>query len=156
VRALPRCHIVQYDDHLPPSFPTQTPNLPCTVTSHLSEEALTDAFSHIWANDDHDDTTPAKTAGEQYSDAVKEYNHLVRLMLIVWDCLFGGALALWIVLRVLHRWSVQELQALHEAQVRAEAADEWRVTRRSQWSAQRQLLTSQMLAFTDVAKPMER
>lgn len=119
------------------------------------QEAFTNAYDHTNLDDELDDTTPAKTAAARYDAADEEYNKLVRRMLIAWAVLFAVALALWVVLRTMN-WKL--MRALRIAQVNlntAQAADEWKATRSSQWQAERLFLEAQKQAFADVARPME-
>jgi hypothetical protein len=60
------------------------------------------AYNHANANDDLDDDTPSVAASSTFKSQRDAYDNLVRYMLVVWDGFVSVAVAMWIVLRVLH------------------------------------------------------
>jgi hypothetical protein len=83
------------------------------------------------------------------------YDNLVRHMLVVWDALVGLAVLMWLVLRWMYGRALRALTAEDLATAREEEVDTWAETRRSAWSAQREMLKARREAFNEVAKPLE-
>jgi hypothetical protein len=117
--------------------------------------AYTNAFNHASANDDLDDDASSVAASSTFKSQRDAYDNLVRDMLVAWDCVVGVAVAMWIVLRVLHWHALRLLRSEAIAASLAEEADVWVDTRRSAWEARRRYLELRREAFTEVAKPLE-
>jgi hypothetical protein len=58
-------------------------------------------------------------------------------MMLAWNALLGVALLMWIVLRVLYRRALAKWRSNARANIVAEANDAWGLTRRGEWSTQR-------------------
>ena len=119
-------------------------------------EAYTNTFNHVSANDDLDDDVPSITASLAFQNARDSYDNLVRDMLVTWDIVVGVAMGMWILLRASHLHG--RVRALHieaAAATEAEENDVWRNTRRNAWRLRRCLLEARREAFNEVAKPLE-
>ena len=121
----------------------------------MENEAYTNAYNHAGANDDLDDDVPSVAASFSFENGRREYDALVRDMLVAWDALVGLAVVLWIVLRVMHHHALRILRSEVVAASEAQARDVWAGTRRSGWEAKHRLLEAHRNAFNEVAKPLE-
>ena len=112
-------------------------------------------YDHSSLSDDRDDDAAAFVASSKFASARDKYDALIQEMLVAWDVLVGIAIALWFVLRSMHRNVLRALRADMAAVLEAEAQDVWARTRRSDWDDRRRLLLAQQEAFSEVAKPLE-
>jgi hypothetical protein len=118
-------------------------------------EFHSNAFSHLDASDDFDDTDPDSLAGRQFAEARNKYDTLVQRMLQVWIAFLVLCVLLWFYLRyTFARLTKRWLVTLSEAEEQWDR-DLWAPDQQGERKTKRRFLELTKETYDELFRPLE-